>query len=81
MFHQILSLAGAALILGAYGANQAGLSGPRDRLYSLANFVGSVLLVWVAVVDGRLGFILLEGAWALISLPHLLAPRRPAVTP
>lgn len=80
MLHQILSLAGALLILGAYAANQSGLTGPRDRIYNLANFLGSGLLLWVAVVDQRIGFILLETAWALISLPHLVSPKRPPQT-
>lgn len=80
MLHQIVSLTGAALILGAYLANQMGAWSPRDRVYSLANFLGSLLLLWVAVVDWRVGFIVLEAAWAVISLPHLISPK-PAVSP
>lgn len=80
MIHQIVSLAGATLILGAYLANQTGVWSARDRVYSLANFVGSVFLLWVAIEDWRVGFIVLEAAWAVISLPHLIAPK-PAETP
>lgn len=80
MIHQILSLAGATFILGAYLANQMGAWRPGDRVYSLANFVGSLLLLWVAVVDWRVGFIILEAAWAVISLPHLISPK-PAESP
>lgn len=76
MLHQILSLVGAGFILLAYGANQRGWLGPRDRSYNLVNLAGSLLLLWVAVVDWRWGFIVLETAWAAISVPPLLRPRK-----
>ncbi len=75
MLEQIISLVGALLILGAYAANQTGMVRSGDRGYSIANFVGSMLLLWVAVVDQRAGFIVLESAWALISVPHMIRPR------
>ncbi len=80
MFHQIISLSGAVLILTAYVANQAGRLGPEKRLYSLLNLVGSLLLLWVAIIDWRWGFILLECAWAAVSIPPLIRPRRPAAS-
>jgi Na+-translocating ferredoxin:NAD+ oxidoreductase RnfD subunit len=72
VLYQILSLTGAALILGAYVANQRGLLGPRNATYNLMNLLGALLLLWVAVVDWRWGFILLEAVWALVSIPPLL---------
>lgn len=74
MLIQIVNLLGAGLILGAYGANQRGWIGPPDRSYSLMNLVGALLLLWVAVVDVRWGFILLEAVWAAISVPQLISP-------
>jgi hypothetical protein len=76
MFHQLISIAGALMVLGAYAALQRGTLGREDRAFNLLNFAGAVLLTWVAIVDRRLGFILLEGAWALLSLPPLLSLRR-----
>ena len=73
MLFQVISLAGAALILGAYVANQRGWSGPTGTAYNLANLVGALLLTWVAVVDRRLGFILLETVWALVTIPPLMS--------
>lgn len=75
MFFQFISLVGAALILTAYMALQTGRLASTNRWFCVLNFVGSALLAWVAVVDWRIGFIFLEGAWALLSLPGIF--RRP----
>lgn len=72
MFHQAISLVGAFLILLAYLGNSRGWLGPRDRAYNLMNLVGGILLLWIAVVDRRAGFVVLEGAWAAIAVPPLL---------
>lgn len=79
MLLQLLSLIGAAMILGAYVGNQRGRLGPEDRLYNLMNFLGAALLAAVAIADRRWGFILLESVWAAVSLVPLLrgALRRP----
>ena len=78
MIHQALSLIGAAMILGAYFAFQRGWLERRHRSYHALNFVGSALLTVVAVADGRIGFIILEGAWALLSVPGTVRPPRSA---
>lgn len=78
MLHQVVSVAGALMILAAYLALQTGRLGREDRLFNALNFFGSALLTWVAVVDRRVGFIMLEAIWALLSLPGMLRPRRPA---
>ena len=78
MFYQIVSLVGAVLILTAYGLNQTGRLHPTDVSYSLMNLLGASLLTWIAVVDRRAGFVLVEGAWALMSLIPLVRPRRRA---
>jgi len=81
MLYQLVSLAGAAMILAAYVAYQRNVMGKEDRLYNLLNFVGSGLLTWIAAVDRRWGFILLEGSWALLSLwPLLRTPKPPRPT-
>lgn len=77
MFYQLISLSGAALILFAYVANQRGWIGPRHASYNLMNLTGSLLLLWVALVDWRWGFIVLEGVWALASIPPLVRRPRP----
>lgn len=71
MFLQLVSLVGAACILLAYGLGQLGYAKPGDVAYGLMNLVGASLLTWVAIVDRRAGFVLLESAWALLSLVPL----------
>ena len=60
------------MILAGYAALQRGILTKEDRWFNLLNFVGSSLLAWIAIVDRRWGFILLEVIWALLSLPPLL---------
>jgi hypothetical protein len=74
MTNQVLSLIGAALILGAYLAFQREWLGRTHRLYHAMNLVGSALLTVVAIADHRAGFIVLEGAWALLSIPGTVRP-------
>lgn len=72
MLYQIISVLGAIMILVAYAGNQRGWMDRRRPPYNLLNLVGSGLLAWVAIVDHRIGFIFLETAWAILSIPPLL---------
>ena len=81
MFLQALSLIGALLVLGAFALLNTGKLRPTDLSYGLANFVGASFLAWVAVVDRRVGFILLESAWAVLSLLPLIRSKTPGPTP
>jgi hypothetical protein len=73
---QVISVLGALAILGAFAANLFGWTRPSNLWYSVANFLGSAVLTVVAVVDRQLGFILLEGTWALVSLWGIFAALR-----
>lgn len=65
---QAASLVGAALILLAYAAHQSGRMGRESLAYHIVNAAGGAILLGVAVDASQLGFILLEGAWTVISL-------------
>ena len=75
LLDQLVSLIGAALILGAYFALQRAWLPREGRTYNALNFVGSALLTYAAVRSWNIGFIILEGAWALLSLPGTIRPR------
>jgi hypothetical protein len=64
---QAIQIIGALIILGAFAANQLGDLRTDSRLYLLLNLVGSAVLCFLAVVEGQLGFILLEAVWAVVS--------------
>jgi uncharacterized membrane protein HdeD (DUF308 family) len=72
MVGQIVSLIGAAMILAAFGAQQAGKLRPEALVYLLLNLVGSAILTYFAVEARNLGLIALEGSWAVISLVSIV---------
>lgn len=68
MIGQAISLVGAAMILAAFAAQQAGRLKPTDAAYLALNFVGSAVLAYFAIEARSLGLSVLESVWALISL-------------
>lgn len=68
---QIVAIAGACLVLVAFALQRFQRISADGVIYLLLNFTGGVLLCWAAVSSGQIGFILLEGAWAFISLVGL----------
>lgn len=79
---QIVSLLGAAMILAAFGAQQAGKLRPEAPVYLVLNLFGSAILTYFAIEARNLGLIVLEGSWAAISLVSLVrAFSRASVSP
>ena len=68
MLLQFLSVAGALMVLSAYALIQSGIWRELDAGYLALNIIGSLLLGVVAIEDQRVGFILLEFAWAGLGL-------------
>lgn len=64
MLFQVLSVVGALMVLTAYALIQSGIWRELDTGYLALNIIGSLLLGVVAIEDQRVGFILLEFAWA-----------------
>ena len=66
-----VEVAGAVLVLAAYALAQTGRL-PRDGArYLLLNLVGSGVLAHLAARERQWGFLLLNGAWAVVSLGSL----------
>lgn len=74
MVRQLISLAGAFLVLGAYLGYQRGWLDRSDRSYNVMNLVGSALLLWAAILDRSWGFTLLNAVWVVVSFPPSLHP-------
>ncbi|HEX2046447.1 MAG TPA: hypothetical protein VHF27_01705 [Acidimicrobiales bacterium] len=76
----VIEVGGALFILSAFVLAQVGRLTTTSLVYLLLNLAGSGILAVVAAVDGDVGFLLLEGVWAVVSalaLAKLLLRSRP----
>lgn len=69
---QVIQVVGALFVLAAFAASQLRELPTDSRLYLALNLVGSAILAILAVVEGQIGFLLLEGVWAIVSAWSLL---------
>jgi hypothetical protein len=68
---QLVQIAGALLILAAFALAQRGSLDQRSLAYLVPNLVGSAVLAVDAYLASEWGFVLLEGAWAIVSASAL----------
>ena len=81
MLEQIVEVAGAVMILAAYGLAQfAGLDRHGRPCLSL-NVIGGVILAILAGSSRQWGFFLLQTIWALIALWGLMGLNRRSEAP
>lgn len=74
---QIVQLAAAMLVLGAFCANQWWGLRTDSVLFLALNVVGTAVLAVLAAMSRDYGFLLLEGVWALVSAVGLVRALRP----
>jgi hypothetical protein len=67
MSGQLAQIAGSLMILVPFGLAQLGRLDARSRAGLLLNLTGSSILAGDAAVSSQWGFLLLEGAWAVVS--------------
>ncbi|GLW25450.1 CBU_0592 family membrane protein [Microbispora triticiradicis] len=75
--NQLLQIAGAVLVLGAFLLSQMNVLDGRSKIYLTLNLVGSAVLAGLAYADADWGFLLLEGVWAVVSAAGLVRSLRP----
>jgi hypothetical protein len=64
----IIGIFGVIIILLAYFLLQTSRLAPHKLLYSAMNLVGAVMILFSLYFDWNLSAVLVEGAWAIISL-------------
>jgi hypothetical protein len=64
---QLIQIIGALLNMGAFALLHFEIAPSSALRYLIPNWLGSVLLVGSAYVGGQWGFLLLEGAWVLVT--------------
>lgn len=64
---QLIQVTGAVMVLVGFVLAQLGWVHQRSLVYLVLNLVGSGLLAVLALLGGQWGFLLLEGAWSLVS--------------
>ena len=69
---QLVSLVGAAVILLPFALSQLGRWKVESLRYQVMNVLGAAVLTGVAVIERQYGFILVEGAWTLMSVAGLI---------
>ncbi len=74
---QLVQIIGAVLILVAFAGAQFGRLDQRSISYLVLNLIGSAILAVLAAIGGQIGFLLLEGVWAIVSLWALIDELRP----
>jgi hypothetical protein len=70
---QIVQIAGAGLVLGAFLLSQANVLPVHSYLYLTLNLVGAGVLAVLAWQGQQWGFLMLEAAWAIASGVSLIA--------
>jgi hypothetical protein len=64
---ELVQIVGALLNMGAFALLHFEIAPSSALRYLIPNWLGSVLLVASAYADRQWGFLMLEGAWVLVT--------------
>lgn len=73
---QLIQIVGALLNMGAFALLHFEIAPSSALRYLIPNWLGSVLLVASAYVDRQWGFLMLEGAWVIVTAYAITARLR-----
>ncbi len=73
---QLLSLAGAVLILVGYLGHQMKWLDARRPFYNVVNTLGAAILAYIAFRPLQVGFAIMEVTWTVTSVAALVAAIR-----
>jgi hypothetical protein len=71
-YNDIVGTIGVGLILIAYYLNTAGIMVKNRRLFYVMNIIGAALACYASWLISYLPFVVLEGAWTLVSIYGLI---------
>jgi hypothetical protein len=72
---QVVSVIGALLILTGYIGHQFKWMNSQGVFYNATNAAGAALLAYVALYPFRIGFVILETLWVVVSVVALFRKR------
>jgi hypothetical protein len=75
-FPVVIGSLGATIILVAFILNQLNKIKNDSLAYDLMNLIGSILLIWYAILLSSIPFLILNGVWAIISLKDIVSRKR-----
>lgn len=67
-WYDVISMTGVLIILVTYFLLQSERIDARSYLYSILNFIGSMMILYSLFYDWNLSAVIIEVCWAVISL-------------
>lgn len=80
IYNDIIGTVGFALILIAYFLNTERLIPVNGKLFYVLNIIGAALACYASFLYANTPFVILEGAWTLISIYGLMRTMRIGIT-